>query len=139
MRGIFFPNYQVHLPKNLVAVSIAAVSPKYNDGVRHAGLKAERGAQGSQRKNAPRSNSRPGVDDDEAEILLERGILEAVIHYDGIEPQRFEEAGAKRPVAADNRGGGLCQKQRFIARARGIVQDGINEMRAAFIPAKAAR
>ena len=134
-----FSQTPVYLLKNIVAASIAAVRSKYNDGVRHAGLEAERGAKGPQRKNAPRSNSRAGVDDDEAEILLERGILEAVIHDDGIEPQRFEEAGAKRPVAADNRGGGLCQKQRFIARARGIVQDGINEMRAAFIPAKAAR
>ena len=120
-------------------VFAASPAPHDQDRVRHGGLEGEGSAKRAERKNAAGTESRPAVDDDEAEILRERWILKAVIHDDRIGGQRFEEPCSGGPVPAHGRGRRRGQQQRLVAHARGIVDADVDRMRAALASAIAAR
>jgi hypothetical protein len=84
-------------------------------------LEGEGSAQGPERKNLARADPGSAVDDDEAEVLPDRWILEAVIHDNHICGRRFEETGSSRPVPAYGYRRRCREKEGLIAYAAGIV------------------
>ncbi len=91
------------------------------------------------RYEAPIAEPARGIDDENGEILFERGILQSVIHDDEARAAPDGGGGAFRPVRRDPYGRGAREEKRFVADIFRAVMSEIDADRPGFAPAIAAR
>jgi len=93
-------------------------------------LDAERRPQRTGRNDVAVADAAAAIEEDDREILLERGILQPVVHHDDAGAGELREFRAGDAVARDDGRSETSQQQRFVADLRGVVDRRIDAHRA---------
>src|SRR5262249_36852020 len=94
-------------------------------------LSVEWRTQRTGRNHLPIANPAAAVDDEHGEVLGERGILEAVVHYDDAPSGSNRGLRSCGAVMRDDRGRLAREQQRLVANVGGAIALRVDKLRAA--------